>query len=101
MVWKRDIAVQLSALMDANDIQGFGKMLQKNLDNLYSDDGTDYYMKYAALNNKFDFLKVFWDLGADVNRSSDTGSKSSPFYQPEGPILWAASEGNYKMVKWL
>jgi len=37
----------------------------------------------------------------DVNETRDHGNPNDPFYQPEGPIVDAASSGHLEVVRWL
>jgi ankyrin repeat protein len=101
MPWRLDIAGRLDVAFKSDDLHSFRQLLIDHPDNLYNSDEADYWMQKAVMRNKLHFIVLLVELGADVNRSAVPSNQGNAFNQPEGPILWAASEGHTEIVRWL
>jgi len=97
-----DVVDQLNTAYEDNDSQAFKRLLREHPEHMRNKDGTEYWMWMAAMQQKLPILQAVVELGIDVNESHDDQSaESSPFFEPEGPILQAASGGDYEITKWL
>lgn len=104
MAWNPDISRQLHRAYRGDDAVEFRRLLIQHPGYLRDEDGTDYWMQKAATQGKLSILIALVELGLDVNESPDRENPNdpdNPFYQPEGPIVWAASQAHTSMVRWL
>jgi ankyrin repeat protein len=101
MAWNPDVSRQLHvAFHESNDAE-FKRLLTDHPEHLRDEDGSDVWMWKAAMDHKLPILQALVTLGVDVNESHDRGDESDPFFEPEGPILQAAGNGDVDMVRWL
>jgi uncharacterized protein len=87
-----------------NDVAEFSEYMRRYPELLRHEDGTEQWMWRAAQNGRLDMVKELVKLGIDVNESKDLPDVDNPnswFYQAEGAILNAASQGHLEVVRWL
>jgi len=101
MPWNEGVSIQLHIAFDEGNVVEFKRLLGEHPEHLRDESGADYWMYTAALNRNLPILKAVVEMGVDVNETHDFGDPTSPFYEPEGPILTAASFGDLEMVRWL
>src|SRR5437763_1214831 len=98
--------MSLDAIMDAyerGDAKTFARLLRAHPEHLRDPDGKDMWMFTAAPEGKLKIIKALVDLGMDVNErwAGVDDDPNSQFYEPVGPILWAASNGHIETVRWM
>ena len=101
MSWNAEISKQLHTAFHAGDVAEFTRLLTTHPEYRRDEDGGNVWMAKAAAHNKLSMIKALVDLNVDVNEPNDMGDASDPFYEPEGPILQAATLGNLEIVRWL
>lgn len=100
MAWDRAIGRALSEAIEADNIEEFDKLLETHPDHIRGPSGRNYWMKYVAMQGKTPFLDLLLRRGIDVNDSDGSQDPDDEFYEPEGPVLWAASQGQIEAVQW-
>ena len=96
-----------TAINDAfneGNVNDVSRLLRAHPDLLRHEDGTDRWMGAAAMDGNLSMLQALVGLGLDVNDPKDRENPDDPdddFYQPEGCIVDAASEGRLEVVRWL
>src|SRR5260221_1842109 len=96
-----DISREVYAAFNAGDVEQFHRLLSDHPEFLRNSNGTDRWMWQAAMKGNLPLVEALVSLGMDVNESKDLANPDDPFSQAEGPILWAASEGQLETVLWL
>jgi len=99
-----ELSQQVYASFNDGNADTFYRLLKTHPEFIRHEDGTDRWMWQAASEGKLPIIKALVDLGMDVNESKDLkGSEDpdNPFYQAEGPIAQAASQGQLETVRWL
>ncbi|MBI1310865.1 hypothetical protein GC176_06115 [bacterium] len=84
------------------DVDEFIRQLKDHPESLRHDDGSTRWITSAASSGKLEFVKALvTKLGVDVNEPGFERDPDNPFYEPEGCILHAASNGQLETVQWL
>jgi len=86
------------------DVATFSELIRAHPEFLRHEDGTDRWMWAAARRGSLALLQALVDLGMNVNESTDhedPDDPDDPFYQAEGCIIEAASQGHLQVVQWL
>lgn len=101
MAWDPDISTWLHSAFHSDDVAEFARILTEHPSYLRDEDGANFWMAKAAAQNKLPFVQTLFGLGVGVNEPNDMGDPDHPFYEPEGPIIQAASFGHAEIVRWL
>jgi ankyrin repeat protein len=101
MAWDRTVGRALSEAMDDDNLEEFVRLLDAHPEHIRAPDGSNCWMKNAAQSGRVRFLQVILERGVNVNEPSGDQNPDSQFYEPDGPILWAAAEGQLDSVRWL
>ena len=98
-IWSREVAQEISLAIDNRDLDRVSALLNAHSGNLLNQ-GNDFLLSTVAGMCWLDGVKALVAAGIDVNASANIG-KGTPFYQPEGPILAAVTNGCTPVVEWL
>jgi ankyrin repeat protein len=101
MSWDPTVSTQLHNAFHEGDIEEFKRLLLAHPACQRDEDGADFWMWTAAMSGKLPFIRAMVELGLDVNESHDHGDPDDVFYEPEGPILQAATIGAAAIMRWL
>lgn len=96
-----ELYLRIKKAYDEEDVEAFKLGLRDHPEYLRHEDGSDKWMWMAAQRGQLALIEALVEVGMDVNETSDHGDPNSPFYQPEGAIVEAASNGRVEVVRWL
>lgn len=99
-----EISRQVHTAFNEGKTADFHRLLSAHPEFLRHEDGTDWWMWQAAMQGNLGMIQTLIDLGMNVNDSKDREDPEDPddpFYQAEGPILLAAGQGQFEVVRWL
>lgn len=92
----------ITEAFENGDHERFKRLLVVHPEFLRSRDGSDRWMWRAAAAGRLRILEVLHELGMDVNEAHTAVKEADdPYYEPEGPILHAARDGQLDVVRWL
>lgn len=104
MVLDPEMLKRITVALNENDVDGFRSLLSIYPAYLRWEDGSDLWMHSAAQGGQLAMIQVLVELGLDINeppRIETPGTPPNPYFQPEGPIVGAASRGHLEVVRWL
>jgi hypothetical protein len=95
------ISEQIDAAFESGNIEEFKHLLRSHPEHMRSDDGSEHWMRMAAMAGQLPIIQALVELGIGVNESHDRSDPNDSFYEPEGAILQAAGFGHVELVRWL
>lgn len=104
MSWDPEMLPQLSQLYYSGEFDRFIGLIRENPQYLRRQDGSDIWLQKAASDGHLQVIQALVELGLDINTPDNPGDPTNSddqFSYPEGAIMWAATEGQQEVVRWM